>query len=201
MSANITHNNGKDCSSVMLRQLIPAFIFLTLFHPPPRLPSLLLCQLLWGGLEGMLMASCPHTPRPHMPLVGMWLFTTKAYWNFTPPMLWGFFSFSPPPTPPHRWKPSLSCSLVHFALASVFFLLFLLSCCLLSYFSNCCSSQWVWRAAMGEMTLLGLLQVWMRLCEYITRVSVALSSRPHTKSHWPPTVCTVLQLHLLIIQA
>lgn len=131
MSANVTHNNGKDCSSVMLRQLIPAFIFLTLFHPPPRLPSLL-CQLLWGGLEGMLMASCPHTPRPHMPLVGMWLFTTKAYWNFTPPMLWVFFSsFSPPPTPPHRWKPSLSCSLVHFALASVFFLLFLLSCCCL----------------------------------------------------------------------
>lgn len=200
MSANITHNNGKDCSSVMLRQLIPAFIFLTLFHPPPRLPSLLLCQLLWGGLEGMLMASCPHTPRPHMPLVGMWLFTTKAYWNFTPPMLWVFFFPSPRP-PPH---PIAESHLSHAPLCishSPLFSFYYSFWVVVVYYSHCCSSQWVWRAAMGEMTLLGLLQVWMRLCEYITRVSVALSSRPHTKSHWPPTVCTVLQLHLLIIQA
>lgn len=91
-------------SHIIMEKIVQVWCFGSSFlpsssSPSPRLPSLLLCQLLWGGLEGMLMASCPHTPRPHMPLVGMWLFTTKAYWNFTPPMLWVFFLLLPAPHP------------------------------------------------------------------------------------------------------
>lgn len=50
--------------------------------------ALPLFQLLWGGPEGMLMAYRPHTPWPHMPSARMWLCTTEAHRNFTPPLLW-----------------------------------------------------------------------------------------------------------------
>ncbi|KAM4547893.1 VWFA and cache domain-containing protein 1 [Odontesthes bonariensis] len=71
--ANYEHRSrqlGQTGCQKKLEQLVSAFILIliTLTHP--------LC-VLGGGPEGMLMACCPHTPRPHMPSSGMWLCTTK----------------------------------------------------------------------------------------------------------------------------
>lgn len=148
--------------------------YLHLYHSPPL--SLLLCQLLWGGPEGMLMACHPHTPWPHIPLAGMWLCKTKACWNFTPPVL--CFSCD------YNWTMSFSSVFYFHSFILAPRCILHRSCvflsCLFGFSFVLLFESLTWHMAM---TLLGLLEVWMGLCEHIAPLLHPVLASPSPPDH------------------